>query len=123
MDMYMSALMWVVVVCGSLAVLFMALGLIVACVWAFNQTVRAVRKQEGCNHLSMVIVTSEDGWQCCYLDGRKFHTADRIAPWDVGMRRAGCTVTNRVVRQEWLDKRGGIYPQILSEVEFDDNPT
>jgi len=74
------------------------------------------------HHVSMVIVTADDGWQACYLDGEKFFEAERIAPWDVGMRRAGCTVTHRMVKQTWLDELKGTYPRMLSEVEFDDDP-
>ena len=74
------------------------------------------------HHVSMVIVTSDDGWQACYLDGEKFFEAERIAPWDQGMRRAGCTVTHRIVEQAWLDSLKGTYPRMLADVEFDDNP-
>ena len=74
------------------------------------------------HHLSMVIVSSDDGWQACYLDGEKFFEAERIAPWDQGMRRAGCTVTHRIVEQAWLDNLQGTYPRMLADVEFDDEP-
>lgn len=74
------------------------------------------------HHVSMVIVTSDDGWQACYLDGEKFFEAERIAPWDQGMRRAGCIVTHRIVKQAWLDSLKGTYPRMLADVEFDDNP-
>jgi len=72
--------------------------------------------------VSMVIVTADDSWQACYLQGRKFFEAERMSPWDEGMRRAGCTVTNRWAKQSWLDARGGSYPQNLKEVEFNDVP-
>lgn len=81
-------------------------------------------RMRGTVHLpiSMVIVTADDGWQACYLQGRKFHEAERLSPWDEGMRRAGCTVTNQWAKQSWLDARGGSYPQCLKEVEFDADP-
>lgn len=92
-------------------------------VWVFRHIRQLFGTKKASHHVSMVIVTSDDGWQACYLDGEKFFEAERIAPWDQGMRRAGCTVIHRIVEQAWLDSLKGTYPRMLADVEFDDDST